>query len=107
MEQLNRELDELLAEYKGVCEAPEPGANFLPRMWERIDARRSVTLQFRRIMQAFVGAAAVICLMMGALVAVRPAANVPEHATYIDALAEAHRGESLAALGIQRTEPAR
>lgn len=38
---LEQELDRLLAAYRDACEAPEPGADFMPRLWARIEATQS------------------------------------------------------------------
>lgn len=38
---LEQELDRLLAAYRDACEEPEPGADFMPRLWARIEATQS------------------------------------------------------------------
>lgn len=35
---LDQELDRLLAAYREACEPPEPSADFMPRLWARIEA---------------------------------------------------------------------
>jgi hypothetical protein len=61
---LESELDALFAAYREACAAPEPSPDFMPRLWERIEARRSVSYSFTRLTQAFVTAAAAICLLL-------------------------------------------
>lgn len=101
MDQLNRELDELLASYKSAVPDPEPGANFMPELWRKIEARKSLMLRVRKLTQVFVGAAAAISLLF-AMVEVVPRVSHQEvtHENYVDALAAAHPADSLAALGI-------
>lgn len=35
-----QELDRLLAAYRDACDAPEPTANFMPQLWDRIEASK-------------------------------------------------------------------
>ena len=56
-----RQLDELFTAYRRACPAPEPSPRFLPDIWNKIEARRSMTLSLRRWTGAFVTAAA-LCL---------------------------------------------
>jgi len=103
---LNRQLDELLASYKSAVPDPEPGANFMPELWRKIEARQSLMLRVRKLTQVFVGAAAAVSLLF-AMVEVVPHTsrhNLSQqemtHESYVDALAAAHPADSLAALGI-------
>ena len=50
-------LDALFAEYRAAIPDPEASANFMPMLWQRIEARRSANLSiFRRLAQVCVGA---------------------------------------------------
>ena len=99
---LERDFEGLLAEYRNATETPEPSVNFMPRLWQRIEARRLLTFRFRRLSRVFVGAAAALCLLFAGVGAILPSEEQPVHATYLDALADAQPPLSLAAQGIVR-----
>jgi hypothetical protein len=99
MNRLEHDLDALLAEYRNSVDVPEAGVNFMPKLWDRIEARRSFAFQWKRATQIFVGAAAAICLLFTGLT-IAPRTTSSQHATYADVLAEAHPTENLVAQGI-------
>jgi hypothetical protein len=100
MERFNEELENLLARYREALPDPEPSADFMPRLWGRIEARRSLTVQLRRLTRVFVAGAAAFCLLMMG-VSVLPRSNSIElKGSYIDVLADAQPPDSLASLGI-------
>jgi hypothetical protein len=100
MDQFNSELSALFAKYKSAVPDPEAGANFMPELWRRIEARQSLMMRVRKLTQVFVGAAAAVSLLF-AMIEVAPFASRPEaHASYVDALAAANPSDSLASLGI-------
>ena len=102
MDQFNDEINGLLAQYRDAMSDPEPSAQFMPKLWTRIEARRGFTLRVKRFAQMFVAGAAALCLvMMGALV-LPTYQKVPVQGSYVDILAEAHPAETLADLGIVR-----
>jgi hypothetical protein len=83
-------LDRLFRAYRNSLPDPEPGANFMPLVWERIERSRSATLSFRRIAQAFVTAAFALSLLM-ALLAVAPRErSASSSPTYIEVIADHH-----------------
>ena len=41
-------LDALFTEYRAACPDPEPGADFMPALWRRIEARRTATVSVFR-----------------------------------------------------------
>ncbi len=102
MEQLDRDLDGLLARYRSGVGEPDASANFMPRLWQKIEAKRNLTFKFRRLTQLFVGTAAAICLLIAGLSTALPSTNgkLP-HGSYLDVLAEAVPADSLAAQGIR------
>src|SRR5882762_3861276 len=105
MDKLNRELDGLLAAYREACPAPEPSASFMPRIWERIEARRNFSLRFRRLTQVFVAGSAVLCLLIAGLTVLPGNRTNPElGGSYIEALAQAQPPDTLAGLGIPRPD---
>jgi hypothetical protein len=58
-------LSGLFAEYRAACPGPEPGAMFMPGLWEKIEARRSFAYRLKLISRAIIAAAAVVCLLLG------------------------------------------
>lgn len=91
MNEPNDRLDALFAEYRQACPDPEPGAGFMPGLWQRIEARRTADLWiFRRIAQVCVGATLALALLMGAVLIPR-VEKVPVYSsTYVDVLAAEH-----------------
>src|SRR5437588_11772645 len=107
MDRLEKDFEALMARYRLAVDQPEPTTNFMPRLWQRIEAKRSFAFRFRRVTQVFVGAAAVLCLLIAGVSTVLPNQPGPQlHATYIDALAEAYPTDSLTAQGIAIADPA-
>ena len=102
MDKFNDELTALIAQYREALPDPDPSAEFMPKLWNRIDARRSFTFRIRRLTQIFVAGAAAMCLAMTGLMALPSNHRQEIHSTYIDVLAEAQPPESLAAAGIVR-----
>jgi len=102
MEQWNNELDNLFAGYKATMPDPDPSANFMPGLWQKIDARQSLVFRVKRLTQVFVAAAAAICVVL-ALFLTLPRAEAPAavNGNYVDVLAEIQPAESLAPLGLR------
>ncbi len=99
MDQWNNELDSLFKSYKTAIPDPEPGVNFMPELWRKIEGRRSIILRVRRLTQVFVAAAAALSMLF-AMVQIIPG-RTELAGTYVDALAEDLPMENLAALGIR------
>ena len=96
LHELENRLDRLFAEYRSQCPDPEPGANFMPALWSRIENSRSFTVNLRRWAQAFATAAAAISLLM-ALYLVIPQGSSPVYSvTYLDVLSGEHSPDALA-----------
>ena len=83
-------LDALFRAYARACPTPEPSANFMPDLWQRIEARQSYTFSFRRMANAFVTAAVALSIALGVYTSV--VGSNPNYfaQSYIDALAEAN-----------------
>ena len=83
-------LDALFRAYRNACQGPEASANFMPDLWQRIEARQGFLFSFRRLANALVPAAVALSIALGMY------AYTPRHAanystqTYIEALAEAN-----------------
>lgn len=91
-EPLENQLDALFAAYREACPEPEASADFMPRLWARIEGRTQTRTQvafaWRRWAQAFISLAAAACLLI-AVVQVLPSSSTAYfHSTYIDQLSE-------------------
>jgi hypothetical protein len=86
------QLDALWRSYQKACSPAEPSANFMPRLWQKIEARQNSTFSFRRMANALVTAAMAASIALGIYMAVphRPAANPLYYSTYVEALAGAN-----------------
>jgi len=104
-EAFQAQLDHLFAAYREAIPDPEPGAGFMPGVWRRIEARRSVAASVRHLAQSLITAAAATCLIF-TLFLLRPASPTPVFATasYIDVLASDSTPEQLAYAEIARDE---
>ena len=83
-------LDALLRAYREACPSPEPSANFMPNLWQRIDSRRSFTFSFQRMANAFVTAAVALSIVLGVYMSI-PRSNASSYSqSYLEALADAN-----------------
>ncbi len=101
MERLDQELDSLFAAYRDAVPDPEASPDFMPRLWGRIEAKRSFIFELRRMTQLAVAAAAVACLLGGILLTPLTRHEPPLVGTYVDILADAHPEDVLAATGMR------
>jgi hypothetical protein len=77
-------LERLFAAYREACPDPEPGGNFMPQLWQKIESRRAFSYSLKRLARGIITAAAVASLAMAVLLA------VPQHRTpptYLELLA--------------------
>ncbi|HUA59226.1 MAG TPA: hypothetical protein VML19_10760 [Verrucomicrobiae bacterium] len=80
-------LDALFRAYREACPDPDATANFMPVLWQRIEARQTYAFSFRRMAGAFVTAALALSVALGVYMAVpRTQPNSPQ--AYIEALSE-------------------
>ena len=89
-------LDRLFQEYREACEVPDASANFMPALWQKIEARQSPSWVFKKISGWFVAAsaAATAALLLATFAA--PSGPVSSNiyaGTYVDALAADHATE--------------
>src|ERR1700733_14846128 len=87
---MNSKLDALWSEYRSAFPDPDASANFMPNLWQKIEARRvETTSVFRRMAQACVMATA--ALTLGIVVLIPRMQREPVYtATYVDVLDAAH-----------------
>jgi hypothetical protein len=86
-------LSRLFAAYRDACPEPEPGETFMPRLWEKIEARRIRSSGLKRLARGIITTAAAVSLAMGILLI------VPHHRTsptYLELLAAGQSNDSMA-----------
>jgi hypothetical protein len=76
-------LDQLFRRYRQSCPDVEPSVNFMPTLWEKIEAHRSFPFAFRKLGRSLMTASAALCLLLLLLnLAVTPQMST----SYTDAL---------------------
>ena len=82
-------LDALFREFAKACPDRDPSANFMPKLWQQIEARQTYTFSFRRMANALVTAAVALSIVLGVYMSIPTQAGyMPQ--TYIEALADAN-----------------
>jgi len=80
-------LDKVFRAYREACRAPEPSANFMPELWQKIEAQQTVSFSFGRMASAFVTAALALSVGLGIyLVTPRTTSSPFFSQSYIEAL---------------------
>ena len=95
MDHMERKLASLWAKYREACPDPEPGPEFMPELWQRIEARRqaTVSLLFRRWAEVCVMAAVALSLLVSTLLIPHSQRSPVYQSTYLDVLAAADSSE--------------
>jgi hypothetical protein len=88
-------LDELFRAYREACPDVDPGVNFMPEMWSKIEAREVSATWFSRMAGALVTAALAACVILGLMASAR---NVQ---TYVEAL-QAEHASTLEPMSVER-----
>ena len=89
----DEQLDALFRAYREACPTPEPGVNFMPLLWQRIESRQTFTFSIRKMANALVTAAVAASLALGAYMAVPHGNSGPNptyYTSYVEALANAN-----------------
>jgi len=92
-ERNEKKLDALFWAYQAACPDREPSANFMPGVWQRIEARQDFTFSFRRMASGFVTVAAALTLVLGVYMSLphMRALSAPQvQVSYLEALADAN-----------------
>jgi hypothetical protein len=100
-----QELDHLFQAYANACRAPEPGVNFMPNLWQKIESRQSFTFSFRRMANTLATAAIALSIALGVYMSIPH--NNPNYGnqSYIEALAEANPVDAPEIVGPVRLDP--
>jgi len=86
----DEQLDALFRAYREACPTAEPGPNFMPQLWQKIESRQKFTFSFRRMANAFVTAAMLTSIGLGVYMALPRATqpNASAYSTYLEVLAD-------------------
>ena len=82
------QLDALFRAYHAACPAPEPGVNFMPQLWQKIESRQNFGFSFRRMANALVTAAVAATICLGVYTTVQHSDTALYSQSYVEALAE-------------------
>jgi len=97
MDRMNEDkLDGLWVEYRAACPDSEPSANFMPMLWQKIEARRAETTSvFRHMAQAWVMAALALTLLIAVLLPRLQREPIYSANTYVEVLDDAHSNDAV------------
>jgi hypothetical protein len=98
-------LDALFQKFANACPDREPSANFMPKLWQQIEARQTYTFSFRRMANALVTAAVALSIVLGVYMSI-PRSNGYSSQSYIEALAEANTVDAPDIVGPVHLDPA-
>jgi hypothetical protein len=87
---VDERLDALLRAYGEACPTPEPSANFMPNLWQRIESRQNFTFSFQRMANAFVTAAVALSIVLGVYMSIPRSNPSADSQSYLEALADAN-----------------
>lgn len=82
----DEKLDALFQAYRDACPAPEPGPNFMPQLWQRIEARQRFSSFLGRVASGFVTAAVAASLAMAAYLYLPRHSSAFYSESYVEAL---------------------
>jgi len=100
-------LNALFVAYRNACPDREPSVNFMPGVWQRIEARQRNTFSFLHMAQAFATAAAAATLALGIYLYVphnSKARAAAYQQNYLEALADANSLDTPDIVGPVRLE---
>jgi hypothetical protein len=106
-DRVDDKLDPLWAAYRDACPDVEPGAHFMPQLWQRIEAQRSAVASswFRLWAKVWLVATVTLAIVMGAILIPRFQSNSSAYlASYVDVLAAADSANDSAMLPVGETE---
>lgn len=99
-------LDELFQRYRASCPEIEPGANFMPGVWQKIEARHNFWFIFQGLARTTATACAALFVLLLILNLVTPSEPSLPAPTYTDALMADHSAERLYYTEAIRSAPA-
>ncbi|MDQ2711284.1 MAG: hypothetical protein M3Y24_03440 [Acidobacteriota bacterium] len=93
MQNRDVELNDLFREYREACSEVEPHANFMPVLWQKIEARQNFFSVFERFGRTMAAASAALCLLLLVLNVFSPPTVRSVAPSYADALMADHTAE--------------
>ena len=100
----DEKLDALFRAFAKACPDREPSANFMPTLWQRIEARQNNAFSFRRMANALATAAVALSIAMGVYMSMPNPSNYSQ--SYIEALADAKTLDGPEIAGAIHLDPA-
>jgi len=97
-------LDALFRAFAKACPDRDPSANFMPNLWQRIEARQTNAFSFRRMANALVTAAVALSIALGVYMSMPSPNNYSQ--SYIEALADAKTLDAPEIAGVVHLDPA-
>ena len=88
-------LDALFTAYREACPDREPGADFMPQLWQKIEARDRFSTVFGRVARNLVTAALALSVLLGLAVSLSSRVTPLPSESYVEVLAEDHARQSL------------
>jgi len=102
----DEQLDALFAAYRSASPDLEASPNFMPHLWQKIEARERGSAIFARLARSLVSVALALTLLMTIAVSLlRRQAPVPPE-TYVEVLAEDHARQNFDYFEPVHVEPA-
>jgi hypothetical protein len=86
------QLDEFFQTYRAACPDVEPGRNFMPNLWQRIETRQNFWFFFLRFARTASAACGGVCLLLLALNLYSSGQAISD-SSYMDALMADHTAE--------------
>lgn len=88
------QLDALFQAYREACPSPDPSVNFMPQLWQRIEARQTWSFFLGRMASGFVTAAVALTVVMAVYLYFPSTTSSAFYSeSYVEALA-GHSGDS-------------
>jgi|ERR1051326_4637060 hypothetical protein len=106
----DQRLDDLLRAYRAACPDRDASANFMPELWQRIEARQTFTFSFRRMANGFVTAALALTVVLAIFMALPQKSSSTYPVSYLQALADSSTldtPEIVAPVSLDLTDPGR
>ena len=88
-------LDALFGAYRDACPDFEPGVEFMPRLWQRIEARQGMSAVFGRLARNLATAALGLSTLLGLAVSISGSRVALPSESYVEVLAEEHNSANL------------
>ncbi len=89
-------LDAIFQAYRTACPDVEAGADFMPRLWQKIESRQGIPTVFGRLARNLATAALALSMLLGLAVSISGSrgTQLPSE-SYVEVLAEEHNSSSL------------